>query len=180
MDIQDMQVTNPIAPQCEIITNSAEAHSQGVELSVNYRPIPSLSLFSSFGYTDAVFDDYTKNVLNQTGQIAGSKSYKGNTNPFAPEYNFNVGAQYRNASGIFARVDLNGYGKMYFDKANTVEKKAFQLVNTKIGYESDHLDIYLYAKNLFDENHDSKGYYNGYFTIYEDPREVGVQLTYRY
>ena len=180
MDIQDMQVTNPIAPSVEIITNAAEAHSQGIELSLTYRPTPTLSFFTSFGYTEAEFDSYTGNVFNPSGQIVGTQNYKGNTNPFAPKYNFNIGAQYRNASGIFARVDVNGYGKMYFDKANTVEKKAYQLVNAKIGYEGEHFDLYLYGKNLFDENHDSKGYYNGYFTIYEDPREIGVQLTYRY
>lgn len=180
MDIEDMQVTNPISPTKELVTNAAQAHSQGIELSVNYRPIRSLSLFSSFGYTDAVFDDYSENILDSNGNIVGERNYKDNTTPFAPKYNFSVGAQYRGNSGIYARVDLNGYGEMYFDKANNIEKEGYNLVNAKLGYEGENFDFYLYSKNLFDENHDSKGYYNGYYTIYEDPREIGAHLTYRF
>lgn len=81
--------------------------------------------------------------------------------------------------GYYARADINGYGKMYFDKANKYERKAFNLVNAKLGYEQEDFDIYLYAKNLFDKNYDSEGVY-GYYTIYSQPREIGIQLAYRF
>jgi len=68
---------------------------------------------------------------------------------------------------------------MYLDKENTYEKKAYEIVNAKVGYESENYDIYLYAKNLFDKNHDTINY-SKYYTIYSDPREIGVQLAYRF
>ena len=64
---------------------------------------------------------------------------------------------------------------MYFDKANEYERKAYMLVNTKIGYKRNNFDIYFYAKNLFDKKHDSKGH-NKFYTVYSDPREIGVQV----
>jgi len=68
---------------------------------------------------------------------------------------------------------------MDFDKANKYKRDAYEIVNTKIGYEADKYDLYLYAKNLFDTEYDSKGY-NKFYTIYSEPREIGVQLTYRF
>ncbi|MDY0362613.1 MAG: TonB-dependent receptor [Desulforegulaceae bacterium] len=52
-------------------------------------------------------------------------------------------------------------------------------MNAKVGYEFKNIDVYVYGKNIFDENHDSEGYFINY-TIYEDPREVGVNLAYRF
>ncbi len=69
---------------------------------------------------------------------------------------------------------------MFLDKSNQYSRDAFQIVNAKIGYETDYFDIYLYGKNIFDQEYDSVGYYDGYYTVYSDPGEVGLQLTYRF
>ena len=106
--------------------------------------------------------------------------YKGNKNPYAPDYTFNIGAQYRHESGFYARADLIGYGEMYFDKANEYSRDAYEIVNAKIGYETEHFDVYLYGKNLFDKEYDSDGYYGGFYTIYSDPGEVVLQAVYRF
>ena len=170
MDINDMQVEEAISPIVGYITNAAEATAKGVELEMTARVSDGLALMAGFGYSDVEFDDF-KDALGD---------YKGNKNPYAPEYTFNIGAQYRHYSGFYARGDLIGYGKMYFDKANEYSRDAYKIVNTKIGYEAEHFDIYLYAKNLFDKEYDSDGYYGGFYTIYSDPREVGLQAGYRF
>lgn len=170
MDIANMQVTNATSPTEEYVTNVAKAHSIGFEIETNIKVTDTLTSSLSFGYNETKFDEF----------IDINGDYKGNTNPFAPKYNFNIGTQYRSPLGYYARVDVNGYGKMYFDKENKYEKKAYTLVNTKIGYETNNFDIYMYAKNLFDKNHDSIGYYNGSYTIYSEQREIGVQFAYRF
>ncbi len=179
MDITDMQVTEVPSPRTEIVTNAGEAHSQGLEIETKYQVNDSLEIFANAGYNITKFDKYTDNTFDMMGNTTGTADYKGNINPFAPKYNYSVGTQYRDASGYYARVDMNGYGKMYFDKANEYERKAYTLVNTKIGYERNNFDIYFYAKNLFDKKYDSKGY-NKFYTIYSDPREIGIQLAYRF
>ena len=105
---------------------------------------------------------------------------KNNKNPHAPAYTFNIGAQYRDPGGFYARADLIGYGKMCFDKANQYERDAYEIVNAKIGYEMEQFDCYLYGSNLFDKKYDSHGFFDGFYTIYSEPREVGVKIAYRF
>jgi len=107
-------------------------------------------------------------------------NYEGNKNPYAPNYTFNIGAQYRHSSGFYARADLIGYGKMYFDKANEYSRDAYELVNAKIGYEMENFDVYLYGKNVFDKEYNTYGYMGGFYTVYSDPGEVDLQLVYRF
>jgi len=179
MDVDDMQVMEAVNARAEIVTNAGKAHSAGFEIETRYQATHSLEIFASFGYNKTEFDEFTDTVYDQMGNTVGSVSYEGKTNPFAPAYNYNIGAQYRSASGCYARVDVNGYGKMYLDKANQYERDAYGLVNVKLGYEMENIDIYLYSKNLFDEDYDAKGYY-GYYNLYAEPREIGVQLTWRF
>ncbi len=40
---------------------------------------------------------------------------------------------------------------------NTVSQKAYEIYNAKIGYEGSNWDVYLYGKNLFDEEYFSSG-----------------------
>jgi len=170
MDIKDMQVTESLASDDSFLTNAAEATSKGAELEVMLMPVEGLTFMAGGGVNDIEFDDYTDN--------AGD--YSGKQNPYSPEYTFNIGAQYRHYSGFYVRADLVGYGTMYFDKANQYERDAYELVNAKIGYEAESYDIYLYGKNIFDETYDAEGYYSGFYTIYSDPGEVGVELAYRF
>jgi iron complex outermembrane receptor protein len=170
MDITDMQVNEAVSPMESHLTNAAEASAIGVELEVAARVYRGLTLSAGFGYTDLEFDKF-EDALGD---------YSGNRNPYAPEYTFNLGAQYRSARGIYARVDLIGCGKMYFDKGNDYSRSAYEVVNAKLGYETEHVDIYLYGKNIFDEEYDSNGYYDGFYVIYSDPGEVGLQVTCRF
>ena len=170
MDISDMQVTQAISPAEGFVTNAAEATSIGGELELTAWITNGLSIMAGLGYTNSEFDKFEDALGN----------YEGNTVPFAPDYTFNIGAQYRHPIGFYVRADWIGYGETYFDKENNYSRDPYQLVNSKIGYETDNFDVYLYAKNLFDEEYDSIGYYDGFYTIYSDPRELGLQLVYRF
>jgi len=170
MDITDMQVEEAVSPFMSYTTNAAEATAMGVELEITAKVSDGLTFMAGFGYCDIEFDSF-EDALGD---------YKGNKNPYAPDYTFNIGAQYRHESGFYARADLIGYGEMYFDKANEYSRDAYEIVNAKIGYETEHFDVYLYGKNLFDKEYDSDGYYGGFYTIHSDPGEVGLQVVYRF
>lgn len=170
MDISDMQVEQAVTPVVNYLTNAAEATAKGIELEITAVMTDGLSLMAGFGYSDIEFDNFKD----------ARGDYKGNKNPFAPEYTFNIGAQYRHGSGVYARADLIGYGEMYLDKANEYSRDAYEIVNAKIGYETEAFDIYLYAKNLFDKKYDSNGFYGGMYTLYSEPGEIGLQAVYRF
>ncbi len=157
MDIKNMQVEEWVTPMTTYITNAAEATSKGAELELQVNMTREISVMAGIGYTDITFDSFQDAVGN----------YAGNYNPFAPKYTFNLGAQYRHGSGFYMRADLLGYGKMYLDKANQDEKEAYEIVNAKIGYETEDFDIYLYAENLFDTIYDSENYW-GFHDVYSE------------
>ncbi len=170
MDIDDMQVNEAVTPYVSYLTNAAKATAKGVEMEMTARISGGLTLIGGFGYNDLEFEDF-KDV---------NGDYEGNRNPYTPDYTYNFGAQYRNPGGLYLRADLIGYGKMYFDRANDYSRDSYQIVNAKIGYETERFDVYLYGKNIFDEEYNSYGYYGGFYTIYSDPGEIGLQVTYRF
>jgi len=169
MDITDMQASVYFPSGDKIFANAAEATSKGVEASLNFQATNSLNLFAGFSYNHIKFDKYHD----------GTSDLSGNRTEFSPKYDFNLGAVYRADNGYYASADISGYGDMYLDSANKNKRDAYELVNAKIGYETDDFDIYLYGKNLFDKKYDSDGVY-GYYTTYSEPREIGIQLAYRF
>ncbi|PIE71894.1 MAG: TonB-dependent receptor [Deltaproteobacteria bacterium] len=170
MDIDNMQVNEAVSPLETYVTNAAKATGYGFEVEATARIRDGLSLISGFGYNHVAFDEFK--------DAAGD--YKDNQNPFAPEYTFNMGIQYRHHNGFYFRADLIGNDKMYLDKANTYDRDAYQIVNVKTGYEMERFDIYLYGKNIFDETYDMVGASGGYYTMYSDPGQIGFQLNYRF
>ncbi len=172
MQIDDMQVkvyTSPNTRQA-YYDNVGKATSKGFEIGINGKVTDTIELFASYGYTDSTMDKYND----------GQADYSGNKKPLSPDYNYNIGAQYRDTQGYFARVDLNGYGRIYYDNANSRSRDPYRVVNAKIGYETEDWDIYLYGKNIFDEEYNDYNKFNFNGVLYSQPREIGVQLAYRF
>ncbi len=163
IDIEDMHVWNQPAPGIYVASNAAKAHSQGVEVEARARLLQGLDIGAAFGLLDAEFDEYG--------------AFTGNVPVLSPDWTANFNVQYRHGSGLFARMDVDGYGTTYYDDANTVERDPFGLVHAKIGYEADSYDVYLYCNNLLDKEYFS-GKSFGVFTVGE-PRTVGVTASVR-
>jgi len=171
MAIDDMQVKiSPEGASTAYVGNAAKATSKGFELELNGKVTKELDVFASLGYINAEFDDYK----DARGDYSGNKTVN------SPEYNYNIGAQYRHSKGYFARVDVNGFGKTYFNQKNSQSRDAYNLVNAKLGYEAENYDIYLYGSNIFDKDYDSIGIFGPTTVVYSPPREVGVQVSYRF
>lgn len=170
MDIDNMQVNEAVAPNVTYLTNAAKADGYGFEIEATARIRDGLSLMAGFGFNHVEFDEF--------GDADGD--YAGNKNPYAPEYTFNLGVQYRHHNGLYFRTDLIGKDKMYLDKANQYTCDAHQIVNVKIGYETERFDIYLFGRNIFDEEYDRVGASGGYYTAYSNPGKVGLTLNYRF
>ncbi|PIE68615.1 MAG: hypothetical protein CSA21_06385 [Deltaproteobacteria bacterium] len=115
----------------------------------------------SFGYNKIAYDKFSDT----------NGDYKDNRATYAPEYTYNLGFQYRHASGFYVRGDLIGQDRMYFDQANKFGHDPYALVNARIGYEMDSLslDIYVYGKNILGTEYDYKVDYGGMYTFYNEP-----------
>jgi iron complex outermembrane recepter protein len=129
---------------------SADVKATGLEFELKAEPIKGLELVAGVGYVNSRFTSY-RNPLTGT-------DLSDNRVPFAPDVTYNIAVQYRAPIGIFARLELRGYGKTYFDDANQVKQDPFALVNLRLGYEWRNYGIYVFANNLFDTRYITSGF----------------------
>lgn len=173
----DLQVYQQMSATQFSVSNAGEAHAKGIEMDFSAKAAKGLSIYGGLGILDAEYDDYEEN------QGYGAADYSGNSMTDSPDYTAHLGAKYRHPSGVFAAADYHRTGTTYFSKNNSsdYERDPYDLVNAKIGYESEMgIDVYLYARNLLDEE-----YFTGAIDIYNmyevgEPRTFGVQVNYRF
>ena len=92
--------------------------------------------------------------------------YAGKHPPLAPEYTYNLAAQYSlpivDSFDFFhegdsllwtTRAELQGIGDFYWNDSNTLKQEAYELVNLRTGLETDNYSLTLWVKNLFDEDY---------------------------
>lgn len=136
--------------------NSGKSRSIGTEISASIIPVEGLHLYTSYGYTNAKFTDYSTNekISNTTQEI----NYDGNYIPMTPQNTFAVGADYRikcmEAISIFDFVNLgmnyNGVGNIYFTEKNDVKQKFYGTLNFTAGIEKNNFKLDLWFNNILD------------------------------
>jgi len=146
-DEQVSQFSNEI--NRSYLDNAGESHRTGLEAEAGYELLQGLKLTVGYSYIEAEYDEFFD-------PDAGT-DYGGHRVFGVPEYTYNLAGQYRRPLSpewtLFGRVEMAGYGPRYFDDANTVRQSGYELVNAKIGVEGEHLDCYLWARNLLDREY---------------------------
>lgn len=152
-----------------VIANAGESNLWGGELELNAFLTSSIQVFSSMGYVETEFEDFTATDTN--GDLI---NYEGNQFPDAPKYNASLGSTYRGFNGVFVTVDANYRSQSFTDVANNQDLKvdARTLVNTKLGYEAVDWSAYLWVTNLTDREYLTNVRQPN--SIVEDARVVGA------
>ncbi|KAM3094589.1 TonB-dependent receptor domain-containing protein [Phormidesmis sp. 146-12] len=169
-DVDDYQILLTDGIGLSTLIANGGVKTNGVELELNAKLLKGLDLIAGFGYTNARFTRYTNPFSGQ--------NFSGNKLTYAPEFTFNLGAQYRSPGGFFGRVDLQGVGTYFFNDSNTLKQDPFSLVNTRIGYEWKGGGIYFFVNNLFDKEYITVAF-TGFFAdlaSYGDRRTFGIQV----
>ncbi len=167
----DVQVMQPNYPDF-VISNAGEAVSKGLELEASWRPLAGLELFANGAYTDARFTDYSDD----------DGDYEGKRVPNVPRYTYSGGATYRFWDNFMISADYTCIGSMEFDQSNSYGQSHYSLVNAKIGYESEDVEVYLWAKNLLDETYLTRAFLmdGEWYGRAGDPRSVGVTASVKF
>ncbi len=158
----------------QVLVNIDRVRLQGFELDSSFTVVPGLTLFANGGYTDSKVRSYTPNPAVQ-----------GNRAPLVPEFNADVGAQYRgpinDTLNAFARADVQITGKEYWDVDNSTARNSFALLNGQIGVElaDKRWSVSLYGKNLTDKWYNAN-YVQGGFSIPAEPRTFGAEIRFNY
>lgn len=170
--IKDMHVLSwDIVAGGPVATNAGAVTSYGAEFEATMRFTPKLLGRASVGYTHAEFDEFDSIIF---GDNSGRDVH------YTPEYNGNVSMVYRGENGFMGQVSVLHIGEMYWDAANNESQEAVTTVDAKIGYELDAFDVYLYAKNLFDERYLTVHEVFANYSLVAPSREFGLQLVYRW
>jgi iron complex outermembrane recepter protein len=146
IDWDDLQlnVPNPFVPGQFFISNVGGATSNGLEFELNARPMQTLDVFASFGYTNASFGD---------GTTALGADVSGNALPFTPDYTALFGAQLSrgvtSTINAFVRGEAVLSGEFHYDEANTRSQDAYSLVNLRAGARSRYLFGEVFVRNAF-------------------------------
>ena len=188
IDLEDQQVVQILPTAFTLIRNAGESRSMGFELESTALLAEGFTFDAGFGYTDAEYVKFK--------DLVRGVDYKGNTTPLAPAYTYNLALQYRHmlterfnlfwSEGpldLFTRVELQGIGPFYWNDANTLKQTAYELVNLRIGLESEHFDLILWARNIFDTGYEAVGLeFPGADPIGQagDPRTFGTTLSFRF
>ncbi len=84
---------------------------------------------------------------------------------------------------------INAVGAYYFDISHDQKSESYELVNVRIGKEWSRWFVYLWGRNIFDEDYAVRGFYfgneppafaNDRYTKFGDPQHYGVTVNFRY
>lgn len=150
--------------------NAGKSHLYGFELELGHRVSAAFDWYANVGHTRTKFDSFVTDVGSIT-DLSGLEF------PYAPRWTLAGGANMRFGGGFNANVNASYRSAVYTDVAipqadNRVGART--LVNARIGYETRHWSLSLFANNLFDEKYDQ--YLNSFtnFAVIGAPRSVGV------
>ena len=137
-----------------MMVNAGESESCGIELGINGKGLNNhLSYNLSYGFTHAVFTDYTDSI--STNGTKKAVSYKNNYIPFVPMHTLSGSLDYtlglsKTCSDFTLTIGINAsaQGKTYWDEANTLSQKMYALLGAHARIDYKWLSVNLWGRNL--------------------------------
>jgi iron complex outermembrane receptor protein len=178
-----LQVNLPFA-STYYIANVGDAESTGMEFEVYARPSRNWDIFGTVGYDRARYGNGTTSIRTDAYNMSSEIDISDNDLIYTPEFTANLGTQYSWDIGldakIYMRAEVNGYGRYYYNTANTESQSSYWLANFRAGYRSPSWFAELWVKNAFDEEYipiafEFPNYQSGFLGENGAPRMVGLR-----
>jgi outer membrane receptor protein involved in Fe transport len=159
--------------------NAAKGRTVGLEAEFRWQLNEAWQFFANAGLLKAEFEEFSTPQVDLSGRRQAH----------APDYTVALGGVYRHPSGFFARLDYSARDEFYFDVSHDQLSLAAEIVNARIGYDTDRWSAQLWARNLFNEQHAVRGFYfgneppdfpNKLYLRYGDPRQIGITFDMRF
>jgi outer membrane receptor protein involved in Fe transport len=159
--------------------NADGGENYGLEGTLRWFATPELLLDLRGAILETQYFNYPFNDRNLDGREQAN----------APEYQYDLGVEYRRAHGLYARVDFAGMDDFYFDTSNDERAPARVLTNLKAGYSGEHWRAEIWIQNLFDRYYSQRGFFFANeppdfipkrYVQAGDPRHAGINVTYTF
>lgn len=173
--------------------NAAEGVNYGLEAELNWQPTSGLTLFSSLGLLQTEYRDFV-NLSHVDRDGENGYNMNGRAQPHAPSYQYTAGALFQFSDKLNAKLEWEGKDGFYFSANHEEQAEAYTLINARIAYQLNDVELALWAKNLTDATVESRGFYfshdfgndprKGYapepYTQKGAPRTLGVSASYSF
>lgn len=171
IDWSDIQVRQQSAVATTYYINGGQAHSQGVESSVTWRPTAAVSFNGNVSFTEAALDrDLPQGAALEGARLPDTPRWSGQlsadyTFPIFSNWSSSIGASYRYVGERFAALELDPY-----------RLPAYDTFDLRASLQSDRYLLTLFARNVGDE----RGYISAFrFGSLQQvaiiqPRTVGI------
>lgn len=159
------------------IHNAARARIKGVEAEVFYRPVRWLNLSATYGYLDAVYEDFV---------IPRGAVYTGNPVASAPRNKGSLAADFRHAVGegvVFGSLSWTTTGGYYTGAAKdpNLYIETYSLTNASLGYERGVWSVLAWVRNAGNVDYVLTPSTQGVLAEYlGEPRTLGLTLSRRF
>ena len=170
-----------------MMVNAGKSHSCGIEAALRGQLANgNIDWMLNYGYTHAVFDEYTE------GEGEKTVSYKDKKVPYVPTHTLSAMADYRLAfnskllRNMFFGVNVNMQGKTYWDNGNTYSQDIYAVLGGHIAFDFGIMQLNIWGKNLTDTNYNTFAVDNAatgkreYFAQRGNPFQCGVDLSFRF
>ena len=185
IDYTDQQffLFDPFGSQALI--NAAESEILGGEFEATMRPSPGLLIALAYGFADSEI----KSMEQVPGLTVSIDEILGNSVPNAPDYTWNVTAQYTHPVGSvewFGRLDFERRGTTYFTIDSENFQETYNIVDYRLGVSGDKWTVTAFVDNLFNEEWIEYYFSRRFVGLRTDiawpspPRQFGLEATYRF
>lgn len=137
-DYQDRLQTGAIT---FYLGNADKVEMTGMETELEAVLADDLHLSGSFGYVHAEYTDYKDDAHD----------YSGNTVVMVPDFDASLALKYSFLDHYYIRPEVQGVGKIYWDRLNNRSQDPYCLLNLRAGYAKDEWEIYAFGENLTNE-----------------------------
>lgn len=170
-----------------MMTNAGKSSSCGIELSLRGSAFDNhLTWAASYGYTRAVFKEYSDTV---SGQFV---DYKDKRVPFIPEHTIGGMADYRFDFGVnFIRsftigANVSAQGKTYWDEQNTYSQDLYAVLGAHANIDFGVVAVNVWGRNLTDSRFNTFAFDSAatgqkmFFAQKGNPFQMGVDLKFHF
>lgn len=165
MDRDDMQVTS----YYEIInddnsrsfpsyiSNAVTGTNFGLEIDAGWQITPDVEVYGALGLLKSDYDG----LIDQDGNDQSRDEQA-----HAPNYQFTLGMNYQLTDNLLVNVSVDGKDEFFFSDSHQEKSESVEVVNMSLSYSKDEWQVKLWARNVFDEEYATRGFYFG-----NDPRD---------
>ena len=185
----------------EFLDNADAGYNYGVEAELTWQVLENITLQGSLGLLETGYDNFIncshvdRIEINEVGYDADNvenncvdMSYRDQAH--APKFQYTVSSTIDFLQHFSVYAQIEGKDAFYFSESHNEKSDAYTLLNFRLSYIRNDVELALWANNVTDQDVETRGFFfgndprDGYtdktYTQLAAPRTVGVTASYSF